>query len=719
MKTPSHVTWEFDFAKVELFDDKIIVNSSIDFKNLEKKYKGQLQKLSNDTRDILKDAFEKNKTRVMAILQPAKHDELESFFANIGSIEGVSGKQETSEERQADVATSKATRPAKAQAAESDAILAVSVEERSEFHMDRAGKATEKQAGGKLAVTNNASQGIWGITLDLDASKNADIKERQFSIDKIDAGDTWTKEYPVSLDKDAMPPVAIKETINTTPDKDNASHVFVYDPNSRGQKTLVRIDIENKDAQALMNLAVDKVLPGVFSDVRIKSTSFGNADVKGATLGWTIKRLERGELATLELEATAYANEVRAYKAGEITASCSIDGGTVVSIKADGGLNASAESAWFMDLTERDNEPDVWDGWLTFENRSAFPVHLGQIKLSLVKTGDEGETIDIQANTDVGPGVEWNSEMFVVKSPDEPHLPKNILGFLSDVQGALIIPRTTHARYYKVSTDELEIPVLAIEGEKSFDTYEVQSLRESTINATVKATVRGLAPVDILNIEDSIPADFKNPDPKDVKVFVKGKQLKPSDYTVTFEPDIESISSERKMIVTVNNVLDKYGEIGDGETIELQYPLVAPSPPRDSTFGTTTAMMIYLKDSDSPIETRFEQSQPIVVVHQRRKTRVGKSVVPGDAKDTYVVLILYKNKADFTKKDVVLNDFVPDSFTLIEIKPDCKTTSQKGGKLLTWTIPEVNANQEIELTYTIHGEGDAYSLKNIEAKAFK
>jgi hypothetical protein len=105
-------------------------------------------------------------------------------------------------------------------------------------------------------------------------------------------------------------------------------------------------------------------------------------------------------------------------------------------------------------------------------------------------------------------------------------------------------------------------------------------------------------------------------------------------------------------------------------------------------------------------------------VHERRKTTVGKSIVPGAAKGEYNVALVYKNKANFNKTSIKVSDFVPKDFTVSAQRPDCETTKRSDGTMLIWTF-DVEAGKEVEFSYAVQGKTDEASLKNIEAKAFK
>ena len=58
--------YHFDFATVQLFEDKIIVDSNVNFKYLQKNYNDFVNSLDGEKRALLDGAFQKGKQRVMA-----------------------------------------------------------------------------------------------------------------------------------------------------------------------------------------------------------------------------------------------------------------------------------------------------------------------------------------------------------------------------------------------------------------------------------------------------------------------------------------------------------------------------------------------------------------------------------------------------------------------------------------------------------------------------
>ncbi len=535
--------------------------------------------------------------------------------------------------------------------------------------------------------------------------------DKQIHIPELDPKDEWKQEYTMKVSKDDKPPLVITEDIDAFPDTEGmSSTVFIYDENSTGQKAEINIVAENTSQDKISGIQIRKKIPKEFESVSVTSKSDGDTDRDGDEIVWKIPALDPGAKATMDISFKVFTNEKKVFSSGEIVANYVLESGTFSGLKpefADGW----SDQIHFVDRDERDEEPDKWDCQFIFNNRSEFPMRLERYTFVF---GDENtETLRIDeelADIIVEPDKEWESKPWEIDSQDEPTFSENVVySIVPDVQERLSMSQAIAA---------IELRVLAIEGKKTFSVYEIPSYRETSLDTTITVVTRGKSPIDVIHIEDHIPPNFKNPVKKQFKILIEEKEIPSDDFSFSFEPAGDDISVERVLNVELKDVLENIGELDDETTISITYPLIASKPPRDAKYDAPVLFQAYTKPVGAPIEAHIPVD-PISVVHQRRRTRIGKAIAPGKEKGDFEVVLLYKNKGDGAKKDVPINDFVPTGFDIKGSSMDYKETSQKGGSLLTWVIPEVGPDQEIEITYSIHGTGDAYSLKNIEAKAFK
>ncbi len=102
-----------------------------------------------------------------------------------------------------------------------------------------------------------------------------------------------------------------------------------------------------------------------------------------------------------------------------------------------------------------------------------------------------------------------------------------------------------------------------------------------------------------------------------------------------------------------------------------------------------------------------------------RKTRIGKSITPGVEKGLLEVTLLYKNKASFLRENVIINEFLPHNFTLIDSNKNCGGMLKDNGFVISWLIDKIEPEEEVEISYTIKATDGAASLKTVVGKGFK
>jgi hypothetical protein len=709
--------YKFSFGEFNLFDDKLIVeNADLNFKALEKKYPSLAGQLSPGARAVLEGTVEKKKTRVQAFKLETKPD-LESFLNGIADKEGITPVT-VEEQKPAASAAPAAKKPAK-----ESADISISILERIDFTEKHDGTLEKSGASGTITASNRGKQQpVFDVTVELDGTEYCDLDTETLHLNELYPGDDWTKNYTVTLDEDVVSPLEIVEKINTSPNSDVESLFFILDKDTAGQDATMSIAAKNGWEDPLTSITILKTLPDVFRDVSVVSVDKGTHSLDSGQLAWTIDALEPGETASITLKVKAFPDDFKPYPSGEISATYAIDGRAHVTF-LESALSVLGSQGYAIDLAEKDEIPDEWFGTFTFMNRSEFTMHVGAMVLPFTVDDGEIKEINIDGGVDVAPGDEWTSPQFEIASKDEPRFQDNVLAMVKDATpGFSITPVASMKAIFSTILQPMDIPVVALEGEKTFDTYQVASYRESMLEANIDARVHGTAYMDSIHVVDQIPKQFKNPVPNTIKVTIAGKDIPQDDYTVTFDPDSDDPSIERKMSIDVKDLLDKMGgPLEDGSTMNIVYKIVAFKPEREITFDTQTVFQGYIQASPKPLEVVMHQAKTIEVVHQRRKTRVGKAIAPGEHKGDYEIALVYKNKGNFVKSGVEVQDFLPDAFEIVESNMEYQKEAAKDGDglLLRWTLPEMQPDQEVEIDYSVHTDQPDASLKSLEGKSFK
>ncbi len=710
--------WHFKFAEVEIYQRKIVVSSYVNYKQVEKDYKDQINKASNETKTILNPLFEKKRMTTTDV-NPDQQKALVDLFNAIAKVEGIQVVEEAAPEPEPEEAEAprKAAEPA---ARTSDrrgdagkSKYKVSIVEALDFKTEYDGKITESSVNGTVLVRNGGSKNrIWDIDLKLAGGDKADLP-KEIHIPELDPGEEWKQEYKIKIGKDDTPLLKVVEALDTFPDTAQKSQVFVYDKDSKGQVAQIVLTAENTGEAKLSEVTIKKAIPADFNDVDIVKTDDGRAKRDGNEIVWTIEELEGGKSASMELKVKVVTNEKKAFKSGEVSAKYFVAAGTYSGLKPE-FVDGWSDQIHFVDRDERDEEPDVWDCTFEFRNRSEFPMKLEHYNFVFGDENTETKVIDEKLDdVIIQAGETWKAKPWDLKSEDEPTFSENInYSVIAEAESRLSMSQTL---------TPIELRILALEGRKTFSQNRIASYRESTIDATIQVITQGKAPIDRIRMEDRIPANFKNPLKENMKIAIEDKAIPTDDFDFTFEPAGEDLSHERKMIIEIKDVLENIGELDDDTKINIMYPLVAYKPPKDTSYTAPILFQGFIKPA-GVIEWAFTPD-PITVAHERRRTHVGKSIAPGALKGDYDIVLIYENKGDAPKTDVKIADFVPTGFSVTsaaevkDVQPE--KAGQKDGTMLTWTFKEVAANEEIEIKYSIHGEGDEYTLKNVEAKAFK
>jgi hypothetical protein len=102
-----------------------------------------------------------------------------------------------------------------------------------------------------------------------------------------------------------------------------------------------------------------------------------------------------------------------------------------------------------------------------------------------------------------------------------------------------------------------------------------------------------------------------------------------------------------------------------------------------------------------------------------RKSRIGKSIRPGTEKGSLEITLIYRNKANFLRENIVINEFVPASFSIVGSSNRFGAMLRDRGTMISWLLDKVNPDEEIEISYSLKADDATSSLKHLDSKAFK
>ena len=664
--------WTLDFADVELEGNTFIVNSQIDFKDLEKRYKDLMKGLGKDAINALKKLFAKKRIREEEVKKGTKN-ELIDFF------DRIAGGEDAYTDR---VLTDDAAN-----------LFDVKIQENIDIKLKNDGEVSESAVTGTILVINRGNKNrIWDIDLLFHDTDKTDLKEKKFHILDLDPQEEWPLDYTVDA-KEIAAPLKITEEIDVTPEKEEVSRTFVLD---QEHEPLFAITIENTSDNVISNIEVIKTTPVNFRDKDIKSDGIGSADKKTDEIIWTIDELEVGQSTTLEFTTKITPDGSEPINSGEIVVNYSIPASTYSGIDVE-HVDGYSDNIYYVDRDERDEEPDVWDCKFIFKNRSEFPLKLLDVDLRAGDFNTEEKVVDLGPELDpdviVPPGGEWESNPWEIQSEDVPVFGRNVeFTVVGDVINLLTAT---------VSIEPVLMSLLTLTGKKEFSETEIQSYRETELEAVTTVNTTGRAPVDKFHIEDEIPKHFEVPETENVKITVNGKELDHDRMTFRFEPS-EDPDVQRTMIVDVDEVLDQIGVLEDDAEIKIEYPIKAVNPVEGEEVQAGVLFQA-ITEEGSEIELLIESPvEEITVVHLRRRTTEGRTILQGDTKGQYRIILIHKNRGDAPEVNRVFEEHIPENFSLISATPE----PEQDGNSLTWTYDSIEPDQEIEIEFTIEGSGD-------------
>ena len=666
--------WNLSIGKIEIKDEKIICEANDSYKNVfQKKYKTITDaKIGKEAEKILKKVWEKGK-RVEEKINFLIKTEIADFFDAIANAES-STHTEMKEYRDTrdDVRN----------------LFDIRIDEKLEITLKK-DEVIESKVAGKLSVLNGGRKNrIWDIDLTLSEVKKLDLNNKYHILD-LDPEEEWVQDYEIEADK-IKAPLEIKEDIDVLPDTEEKSHTLIL---NKEHNPMFSIEISNTSEATITNIELVKEIADEFDNVKVIEDGLGKVDKGSGQLTWDIEELEAGQSTTLQFTARITPSGEQELSSGKIEVNYVIPEDTFTGLKVE-YVDGYSDNIYYVDRDERDEEPDVWDCKFIFKNRSEYPLKIIDVDL---KTGDyntKAKVVDLgpQLDPDVilNPGEEWESEPWTVESEDIPTFGKNVqfsvVGDIINQASALVV------------IEPFIIPVLTLSGSKEFDTTEIASFKEAVLNATITINTSGKAPIDQFHIEDTIPRHFAVPETVSIKV--EQKEVDTSDITIKYEPS-EDIDEDRKMIIDVVEVLDHIGELDDETTIIIEYPLKAVKPAKDTKYEAPVLFQAITQEG-SIIETYIEPKIAISVSHSRRRYSDGRVIAQGDTKGKYIISIIHKNRSDIAETNKVFEELIPPNFNLVSMEPE----AERDDSTLTWTISNIDPDDEVVLTYTIEGTGD-------------
>jgi uncharacterized repeat protein (TIGR01451 family) len=450
------------------------------------------------------------------------------------------------------------------------------------------------------------------------------------------------------------------------------------------------IGLRSMFEKAITNVKVVKKLPNEFTGTMVRNTSVGSADVQGDEVVWTIERLEPERTAVLKFTSNITVSDITARKTG--TVMITFEGSSSFA----GGLNiekydAYTRNRFFVDTVERDEEPEIWDCKLVFENASEFIIQL--FNADVYSPEDEStKYVDIDPNEVplLPAGAQWHSKKWMYESEDYPAFRKKLEfrvmpDFQTQVKGSVAI-------------SDVILEIASMTGDMSYDIEQVPTYKEKDVIATLKIINNGSAPLNEVRItQQFFNNEFQPPKADEIKLLWDRNELELGADAISFDGSVFTIS-----LKDLRN--SSTGMFEPESTLQFEYPVHCMNPVQDARFESE----IIYRANTYPMSQELEFSPEVPVIealHLRRRFRIGKEVQPVGDLGTYRITLLVENIGTAPLQNLVLMDKVPDSFEYGSYSETPEITDEVGSDTLKWVIDKLEAEDRKEITYEINGTG--------------
>ncbi len=596
---------------------------------------------------------------------------------------------------------------------------------------------------GKLNVENPSKvDRLWDIDLSLDNIgstnlKSSEIKIQELGVTEEDSIDSRAFKIKGEVTNQLL----IKEYINTLPEADNVLNfsdietdlLKLKDKTSKAgtitqkpkpdeeeeedeDETMgdggvdideyslesfgISIDKENTVSFAIamrslfekpiQNLKIIKNIPNELKNTIVRDSSLGTAQLEGNQLIWTIDKLEPETTVILKFSCEITVSTIDAIKTGAIEvsfqAASSFAGGLGI-----GKFDAYTTNKFYVDELERDEEPNVWDCKLVFDNSSEFIVEL--FNADVYASEDESKKfIDIDPNDvpRLPSGAQWHSIMWLYESEDYPSFRKKLEfrvmpDFQTMVNGTIAI-------------SDVELSVASITGEMSYDITQVPTFTEKDVNAVLKIENNGSAPLNEVSIvQQYFSEEYQPPKADEIKLIWDGSEVELASKAVSVE--------DNSFKIALTDLKDSSTGMFEPKSIlEVQYPIHAVNPAKDARFESE--IIYYANIFPRSQELEFRPEVPVLeALHLRRKFRIGKEVQPIGDLGNYKIILLIENIGDMALQNLTLMDKVPDSFEYGSYSTEPEITDEVGQDTLKWEIEKLEEGEKLEISYEITGKG--------------
>ncbi len=541
-------------------------------------------------------------------------------------------------------------------------------------------------ASGILRVTNPSEKSrIWNVKLDVGDKLGVSLN-KVLTKEDVEAKSKWESGYQIEK---INPIIKLTEVVDANPSTGEIDPYFVFNGKEICRITL---GITNLIKVPIQKIKLIKKLPAFLNNIELEGTSVGavniNRDAK--QLVWEINPLDAGVAATCKFKGIPNIVDVAEKDSESIEIVYEADKAQHTLLKPQ--LTALTDTMNGVDKQEG-AKPGTWDCEAEMVNESTLNITLQKVEVEMPTPARVEKVLSLAPNIVISPGKSWKHS-FTLQSATMPNLtPKFDFNTNSVVQTKIIGKQVKESTKYSV---------LRAEVEKIITPPTVDAYANTDLNVIINVSNEGTAPIDTVTITDDIPVDFELPKTDQMKVTLKvGEDVR------TLTNENVKISLHNRTFVTEIFKLVELGKVKmpPGAKISIAYPITARAPKPETPYPAPVKLSANTHPRSFPYVTTPAKTPEIGIRYVKRGIKTMKSVAPGTKTGEFSVKVRLSNKGDVELENIQVQETMPAGFKITSFMPKQFVPKEAGGRFI-WTIPRIDANDELTLNYSVEGTGE-------------
>ncbi|GAG95337.1 unnamed protein product [marine sediment metagenome] len=267
----------------------------------------------------------------------------------------------------------------------------------------------------------------------------------------------------------------------------------------------------------------------------VRDTTEGRAEIQGDKIIWKIDKLRPELTVLLKFTCNIMVNDIARRRTGTIDVTYKAASSFAEGLAID-KFDAYTRNKFYIDTLERDEEPNIWDNKLIFDNSSEFVIQL--FNADVYSPDEESKKfVDIDPN-DVPmlpSGAQWHSTKWQYENEDYPTFRKKL--------EFRVVPDYQYQVTVAVVISDVILEIASITGDMAYDKVETPSYKAQDVIATLKMANNGSAPLNEINIiQQSFTDEYQPPNANEIKLIWDGDEVELSSDAVNFEMNVFTIS---------------------------------------------------------------------------------------------------------------------------------------------------------------------------------